>query len=205
MWGSVGKKNSVEGLYHTLTPILIVWEVWKERNKLRLEDGYNVNRWQQRRSIIFRVKYWLMKIANASTYQVRSSDKLTKIAQQLGINMPDIVLHTPNLPIWQAPTLEEYCFSIYEASNNYSAAGGGVIKNNQMEHMFSISSPTMARVLTTMLRLGLTGGNFILWCTGNQGVSDPMWLGAFHRLARQGSQNPMQPKKMVEGDLGRNE
>lgn len=56
-WAKEGRPESIERLFFTLTPILNFWEIWKERNRRRYEEGYKIDNNHQWSAIIIKVKY----------------------------------------------------------------------------------------------------------------------------------------------------
>lgn len=42
-WVHRRRKGLMEGLFFTLMSVLILWEIWKERNRRRYEEGYKID------------------------------------------------------------------------------------------------------------------------------------------------------------------
>lgn len=65
-----------------LTPVLILWEVWRNRNIRKYEENYVINGLNQRRAIIARVRYWLIRLTGVTKFTSPSSTEFAKAANK---------------------------------------------------------------------------------------------------------------------------
>lgn len=84
-WAKHGKVHTMERMCYTITPIMIFWEIWKERNRARQEESYEKSSNQQKRAVIYRVRYWLLKLTEVYHFKDRSTADFIGVARRLGL------------------------------------------------------------------------------------------------------------------------
>lgn len=112
------KESSIEGLFFTLSPIMILWEIWKERNRRRYEEVYRVDNLRQSEAIIIRDKYWIRRISESFKYKSMSSANFLNITSKIGVKPQGPEEKDPRVLRWKGPILGEACLSIDRASQN---------------------------------------------------------------------------------------
>ncbi|KAF5182279.1 hypothetical protein FRX31_028134 [Thalictrum thalictroides] len=133
-WFNSGRKGSLQGLCVTLTPMLILWEVWKERCARKFEYGH---RWNHcfYQVIIARVRYWLIRLSHVFHPKCSSSHDFEGIAGQLGIHYANPPSKAPTIVYWTRPPEGYVALNKDGASKDGLAAGGGVIRNQDGVHI----------------------------------------------------------------------
>ncbi|KAF5183705.1 Ribonuclease h domain [Thalictrum thalictroides] len=136
LWFQRGKKGSMEHLICTLTPLMILWEVWRERCSRKYEEKYQ---WQTC-SIIYKIRFWIIRICDRFTPTRRSSEGFLKNIGSMGIKSKDPPIQSPKIVYWQSPTGSFVALNVDGASQNGVAAGGGVIRNSHGVHIANFFS-----------------------------------------------------------------
>ncbi|KAF5202520.1 hypothetical protein FRX31_007894, partial [Thalictrum thalictroides] len=70
LWFQRGRKGSMEQFICTLTPLMILWEVWRERCSRKYEEKHQ---WQSC-SIIFKIRFWIIRLCDRFTPRRKSSE-----------------------------------------------------------------------------------------------------------------------------------
>ncbi|KAF5197613.1 Ribonuclease h domain [Thalictrum thalictroides] len=134
LWFSMGKVGSLERFIYTLIPVSILWELWRERCRRRFEDNYTV-KISQGEHIIFRVRYWALRLSKFFIPSTRSSDSFSQVAMSLGILHNDPPVKPPILVYWTRPPDNWVALNTDGAACNNHAAGGGIVRDRHGVHL----------------------------------------------------------------------
>ncbi|KAF5187281.1 hypothetical protein FRX31_023132, partial [Thalictrum thalictroides] len=58
-WFKIGKKGSMEYMCYTLTPLISLWEIWKERCSRIYEEDHQ----KKDPAVIFKIRFWIIRIS----------------------------------------------------------------------------------------------------------------------------------------------
>ncbi|KAF5188016.1 hypothetical protein FRX31_022396 [Thalictrum thalictroides] len=163
LWFKGGKKGSMEYMCHTLTPMVCLWEIWKERCSRTYEDGFQ----RKGPAIIFKIRFWLIRLCECYTPSRRSRDKFSQVASLLGLPTKNPRIKMPSIVYWTRPPDPFVALNVDGSAQNGQAAGGGIIRTNKGQHItnffkyYGIGTNNMAETralldgLTICIELGL--------------------------------------------------
>lgn len=134
-WAKQGKAQSMERMCYTITSIMITWEIGKERNRARHEEGYSRSSDQQKRAVIYRVRYWLLKLTEVYKFKHHSKPTFIEVARWLGLREENIELLMPRILVWEGPIFQPYCLSTNGGSEDGFVSGGRVIRKWIGDHV----------------------------------------------------------------------
>ncbi|KAF5200925.1 hypothetical protein FRX31_009489 [Thalictrum thalictroides] len=129
----------MENIICTITPMLIMWEIWKERNSRLYDDSYT---WSPNSSaiIIGKVRFWIIIFNKAYSAKVRSSLKFEQTIKGFGILLKNPPLKPPIIVYWTRPPEGFVALNTDGAANNEEAAGGGIIRDLEGNHLSNFFS-----------------------------------------------------------------
>ncbi|KAF5191157.1 Ribonuclease h domain, partial [Thalictrum thalictroides] len=137
LWFRHGIKGSLEQLCFTITPLLILWEVWKERSARRYEENYTPLSSQ---SLIFKIRFWILRMGEIYITKHGSSSGFKKVALALGVSYINPPIKPPLIIYWSRPPENFICLNTDGASLDKEAAGGGLIRDVHGRHLYNFFS-----------------------------------------------------------------
>ncbi|KAF5195554.1 hypothetical protein FRX31_014857 [Thalictrum thalictroides] len=117
--------------------------------------------------LIFKIRFWLIKLCECYTPSRRSSYKFSQVASLLGLTTKYPILKLPSIVYWTRPPDLYVALNVDGSAQTGQASGGGILRNNKAQHItnfftfYGTGSNNMAETralldgLTLCLELGL--------------------------------------------------
>ncbi|OVA09801.1 Ribonuclease H domain [Macleaya cordata] len=125
-WFNVAPVGSQMGSLAIIAPIVIIWEIWSERNRRRHNEAH-VSNYRTR----FKVLKWIHDINTRIKVVRHSPSALQNILGTCGVSLTPVHRRKSKILRWSTPPPGYFILNTDGASADLLAAGGGVIRDNR--------------------------------------------------------------------------
>lgn len=121
-WFSIGKPGSSKCYCKTITPLLVLWEIWKESCRRRFDEGY-LQHEAQKEAVVRRVLHWINRLYGGFIPKTSSPVSFKIIACNIKIKA---VIFNPkfSLVLWKRDTIQQWVLNINGSSKDNMVSSG---------------------------------------------------------------------------------